>query len=540
MRFVQFCTDVVGVQLTPAQRVLCLVAFDRVEPGQLTGDERELARLLFGNVDTIPAIARDVLAALCGGRSGKTYILAALYLLWRALVADLSRLAPGESGHALAIGPDQRLGRLIVKYALGAANASPHIAPLVGSETVDGFTIHRPDGHTVVIECLPATRGGSALRGRSLVAAVLDECSFFRDESFVVNDAELFRAVAPRVLPSGMVVLCSTAWGGMGLLAEEIERNFGHPVNAIACIAPTVLMRPEMATLVERERRRDPENASREFDCITLADANAAWAVGDVTAAFGPVPGVFRWGTPFCVGDPGESLDSYNLFVCAWGEPDTTPRYRKLKPPEGSGLSHDVFIGWELDAKGQRIPEPQSDRRVLRVFDLLSFKGPEVKQLGMEKVVERIARFMKSHGAKTMISDQRGAPYLAALSARYGVRFRSVPITAQNKPESVHLIRSLFRDGQISAVANHPHSVECKKQWLGYRRITKSGGGFSYSGGSRAAVDDWAACLVTLGASMLLEENAPAADQTRLVLEGSPVNKSPGRRHQVDVNYLRY
>jgi hypothetical protein len=132
--------------------------------------------------------------------------------------------------------------------------------------------------------------------------------------------------------------------------------------------------------------------------------------------------------------------------------------------------------------------------------------------------------------------------YLAALSARYGIRFRSVPITAQNKPESVHLIRSLFRDGQISTVANHPHSAECKRQWLGYRRTTKSGGGFSYGGGSRSAVDDWAACLVTLGASMLVEEQGTPADQTRLVMDGAVTNKRRGGRHEVpylDASYAR-
>jgi hypothetical protein len=83
--FVEFVSRVLRVQLTPAQRVLCLVAFDGVEPEQLDGADRELAVKLFGPVDTIPSMARDVLVAVCGARSGKSYVLAALYSLWRAL-----------------------------------------------------------------------------------------------------------------------------------------------------------------------------------------------------------------------------------------------------------------------------------------------------------------------------------------------------------------------------------------------------------------------------------------------------------------------
>jgi hypothetical protein len=539
MRFVDFC-GALGVELTPAQRVLCLVAFDRVEPCQLDDADREIARELFGPVDVVPAAARAVLAALCGARSGKSYILAAIYLLWRALLADLSRLAPGEVAHALAVCPDLRLGRLIIRYAHGAASGCSWIAPLISADGADGFTITRPDGHAVMIECLPATRGGSALRGRSLVAAVLDECSFFRDESAVVNDSELFRAVAPRVIKGGLVVLCSTAWGGMGLLADEIERNFGHPVTALACKAPTLLMRPEMADLIARERIRDPDNARREFDCESLADDSAAWPRGDVNGGFEPHPGVFRWSPWTQICDPGETMDAFVTFRASFGEPDLTPRYRQLKPPPGSGLSSDVFIGYELDGNGNRILEPQPERRLLRIAGLHRWTGPEVRQLGMDKLTTRLAGMMRTGGARLLVSDQRGAPYLNAMMVQRGVKFRAVNINATNKHESVVLIRSLLRDGQISIDANSPYSAEFRQQMIGYRRIVRSGGTFGYSGGNRAAVDDWAAALVTFGASLLLEEEGTPADQTRVRIHGSPTKTMDGRRHEQPYTATRY
>ena len=190
-------------------------------------------------------------------------------MLWRALGADLSALADNEQAVALAAAPDLRLSRLLIRYALGAAKSVPSIARLIESETADGFLLRRPDGTLVSIEALPANRGGTALRGRSLVCAVLDEAAFLRDENYAVCATELFRAVAPRVLPGGMIVIITTPWSSSGLSYDEFIRNFGHPITAIACRASTSLMRedtPAILEMVERERLRDPDNAAREFD----------------------------------------------------------------------------------------------------------------------------------------------------------------------------------------------------------------------------------------------------------------------------------
>jgi len=271
--FVDFVRSL-GVHLTVAQRVLVTVAFDGVDPVDLPVEERLVAEQLFGPVDRVPPEARAVLVAVCGARGGKSYVLGALYALWRAFVADLRSLAPGEVASAVIVAPDLRLARQTLRYALGAAKSKPQLAACIVGDNSGGFTVRRPDGREVFVECLPATRGGSALRGRSLVAAVLDESAFFRDESYAVNDSELFKAVAPRVMPGGLVVIASTPWAESGLLFDEFQRNHTHPVTAIAVHAPTLLLRdnaPQIAAMVERERERDPDNARREFDAEFLA-----------------------------------------------------------------------------------------------------------------------------------------------------------------------------------------------------------------------------------------------------------------------------
>ena len=255
-----------GVKMTLGQRVLTGVAFDGANPCDLGDTERAVARRIFGELDIVRT--RDVFAAVCGARGGKTYLIGALRLLHLALTVDVSTLAPGERAAAIAVGPDIRLARQLLRYALGAAKSVPAISRLVTEDREDSFVIRREGGRSVVIECLPATRGGSAVRGRSLVGACLDEGAFFRDSDFVVNDTEIFRALAPRILPGGQLIVASTPWAETGLLYELYRDNFGHPATALVAHAPTTLLRPDARTagIVERERQRDADNARREFD----------------------------------------------------------------------------------------------------------------------------------------------------------------------------------------------------------------------------------------------------------------------------------
>lgn len=270
--FQAFCSRL-KVGLSDAQRVLTTVAFDGVDPCDLLAPDRAIASELFGGIERFDPVTRAVLVAVCGARGGKTYVLSALYSLWRALYADLSTMAPGEVAVALVVAPDLGLAHQTLAYAKGAVAADQELAGLVTSDNADSLSLLRADGHTVSILCRAAGRGGAGLRGKSLVSAVLDECAFFRDRSFVVNDKDVFDAVSPRVLPGGLVVIASTPWAEAGLLFDEFTLNFGHPVTAMAVTAPTLLMLPTQRNkdAVAREEARDPDNALREFGAQFMA-----------------------------------------------------------------------------------------------------------------------------------------------------------------------------------------------------------------------------------------------------------------------------
>jgi hypothetical protein len=269
------------LELTLAQWVLIRVVFDRVDPVDLaTDEERDIAVVMFGKVERVSAQARHTVAMLKGARVGGTWLWS-LYLLYRALTADLSRLAPGEKAFAPIVCERKELGEQSINYIKGALVVAG-LRHLQQNDAVESVKIRRHDGLDVTIKVYAAARGGAAVRGKSFVGALLDEACFFRaKDSGVVNDLEIYRAVSPRVMAGGMLGIVSTAWAEEGLLWDLVLQNLGRPgeelvakhETALACITPTELLRNDdkIKADIAIARNADPESAAREFDCIPLS-----------------------------------------------------------------------------------------------------------------------------------------------------------------------------------------------------------------------------------------------------------------------------
>lgn len=275
-RFVEFCGQL-GVDLRPGQAELCRVAFDGAQPV-----DRSIAHELFGAVDSVPMGARSTVAAVCGARAGKSYLLVALRLVWGMLVRDLRSVAPGQRAVALIIAPNDKLRREVLNYARGAVRSHRALEALVCEDTADGFGLRRPDKHVVRFETGVATAGGYGARGRSLTDFALDECAFFRDSTFKVNDQEIYRAGSARVLPGGQTLVVSTPWATSGLLYELYQRNWGAPKDALVARAPTLALNDSELTraLVARARAQDPDNARREFDAEFMTSGTSVFFEG--------------------------------------------------------------------------------------------------------------------------------------------------------------------------------------------------------------------------------------------------------------------
>lgn len=282
--FVEFCEDL-GVVLERGQRVLALVAFDGAQPRDLAGEGREIARELFGDLETIPEGLRKILVMVVGGRSGKTFF-GALRLLYLALFLRLDKLQPGQEGKCWFVAPELDLATEGLNFVRGRLEADPRLRALMLNAPKPGvkaerLVIRRDDGKVVAFETKAAKRMGITERGRVILGAVLDECAFFFDESYRVNDVEIFNAIQPRVMVGGQLLLLSTPWAESGLLYDLYKANHpkegGSPSSALAVLGVTPTMRSDpdileqVATAVAIDEQRGTKNAQREFFCKFLA-----------------------------------------------------------------------------------------------------------------------------------------------------------------------------------------------------------------------------------------------------------------------------
>lgn len=273
MKFLAFARRLEQVP-EPGQEAALRVLYDGEEPA----DVGPLAVRMFGYERGTPRRARDVVVKVWGARGGKTKW-ASVEMLRLALTVDVSRLAPGEHGYVFLVAPKLELAMQPLNYIKGLVGLDSRLAERceVGAEQI---VIDRGRGHFVTIQPVAASRGGAGQRGRSLLGALLDETAFFRDEtSGVVNDVALFKALAPRVIDGGRIVVQSTPWARSGLLYELYRENFGHPVGALVSHAPTGMLRTDDKILgyVAREYARDPENAAIEFGAQFGAASATQW-----------------------------------------------------------------------------------------------------------------------------------------------------------------------------------------------------------------------------------------------------------------------
>jgi hypothetical protein len=234
---------------------------------------------MFGPVDRFTEAARRILVGVCGARGGKTYVFAALRILHLALTVSLETLAPGEVASAPIVAPDKDLAEQALNYVTGAVDSKPELAALVESRGAEHIDLRRSDGHIVEVVVRAASARGRTGRGKSLVGAVMEEAAFFRDANYQVNDDEVFKALSPRVLPGGQLIILSTPWAQIGLLYELFAANHPNPAcagltvparcagTAMAMHASTLRLRdvPLTRAIVAVEEDLDADNAAREF-----------------------------------------------------------------------------------------------------------------------------------------------------------------------------------------------------------------------------------------------------------------------------------
>ena len=255
------------------------------------------------------------------GRRGGKSRQAALIALTKAVQFDSARLAPGELAVVPIIAADRRQARVVLHY-LRALCQLPEVAPSVHRVLKEGVELRT----SVNIEVMTASY--RTVRGYSIIAAVLDEVAFWRDETTSTNpDSEILDALRPGMatVPDALLFAISSPYARRGELFNTYERYFGaDDPQILVWNADTQSLNPTVPEhVIERGFAEDPLAAASEYgregkvafrrdvEAFLEAEAIAAVTVQD-RRELPAVPGTDY----VAFADPsGGSQDSFTLAV---------------------------------------------------------------------------------------------------------------------------------------------------------------------------------------------------------------------------------
>jgi hypothetical protein len=126
-----------------------------------------------------------------------------------------------------------------------------------------------------------------SIRGRTLIAAVFDESSIWRDEASANPDLEVYRAVMPALGPNGMLIGISTPYRRVGLLYAKHRDCFGQDNDDVLVVqGPTLTFNPIYDEAdIARKRAADPQGAIAEWDAEFRSDLAAFLDDASIDAA---------------------------------------------------------------------------------------------------------------------------------------------------------------------------------------------------------------------------------------------------------------
>ena len=200
---------------------------------------------------------------VAGRRGGKSRM-ASLVALYCALRFDPSTLAEGELAVIPLLAADRRQARIVMGYLKALCQLPafhPYLHRITGREGVELHT-------GVNIEV--ATASFRTIRGFTVPAAILDEISFWRDESTSSNpDSAILDALRPGMatVPGSLLFAISSPYARRGELYSTYERYYGvQDRYTLVWNADTQSLNPTIPTrVIERAFEKDALSAAAEY-----------------------------------------------------------------------------------------------------------------------------------------------------------------------------------------------------------------------------------------------------------------------------------
>ena len=403
MNFSEFCMDpnLVGhwyggaTPDTPDTWDTWRVVHKAIGGEPLNETERITYKELTGRED-VPTEPPKEVFLIFGRRAGKDVTAAALVVYLATVGAEIynfrSHLTRGERGVVQLLAVDRTQAKVCLGY-VRAMLEQPILARLVLKDTADGIEL----ANGLAIEI--ATSDRRRVRGRTVVAAVLDELAFWSSENSVNPDEEVYAAIRPSMatIPNALLIGISSPHARKGLLYRKWKKHYGQPGSVLVMQAPTWVMNPTLprdGEFLSQAFEDDPASAAAEYGAEFRTDIEA-FVTREVVEA--------------CVTSgarerPRVSNASYRAFV------------------DPSGGSNDSMT--------LAIAHPDGNKAVL---DAIRERKPPFSP---ESVVEEFCTLLKSYGISEVTGDRYAGEWPRERFRAHGIAYRLA-----EKPRS-----DLYRD----------------------------------------------------------------------------------------------
>lgn len=342
---IQFATGVLKVSFRerPAQETIL-----RAQYGLPLNDEQlEIYDKLTKGQKYIPGYERTEGIYVLGARSGKSF-LSSIVALYESTVREpryRKYLNPGERGYVIIVATRLLQSQMIIGASCLRMLENSRIAHFVEDAIACEILLK----NSISILSLPCS--STAGRGLPICTLLLDEVAWYRQEG-PKQDVEIFRALRPRMsqFRGAKFLAISTPASKQGLLydlyEEGIDRDRPTPAR-LTVHGSTLEINPEVdPEFLESEKRRDPDNYSREFDAIFCEQVDSFFPSDKLLECFslsGDVP-----------------FDSRYRYHCAVDQSGLSGRDRfamSIAHRERDGMVVDVQRRWATKSGSRIIAE---------------------------------------------------------------------------------------------------------------------------------------------------------------------------------------
>ena len=361
-------------------------------------------------------------------RSGKSRMAAAIAVYIACFTQP--RLARGERGRVLVLAMSMDQAQVVFDYALAFLTESPVLCQEIVDTTRNEIRLR--NNITITIH----SNSFRSVRGRTLLACIFDEVSFWRDETSTTPDIETYRAVLPALLTTnGMLIGISTPYRRIGLLHAKHKQHFGQNRADVLVVQGT---NAEFnltldAEAIEAQRRDDPESGISEWGAEFRTDISSFLDDQLIEASI----------------DYGRSLELL---------PQTSISYSAFADPSGGrGDAFTLAIGHRQD--GRLIVDCVRGKYV--TIDAHSF-DPMV-------TVKEFAELLAQYNVMTVVGDAYSAGWNESTWRQCGVTYEKSDLP---KSEIYLEVLPLFTRGLVSLP---DHNVVVRELRLLERHTHRSG-----------------------------------------------------------------